>query len=55
MAIASKQELGKRKILFPREEVQSKKSKEDIIRAINKALQKARKTALIYINKPSYS
>ena len=50
-----RQELGGRRILFPRKEAQPKKSEEDIMLALNEALQKAGESASIRFNRVSYS
>lgn len=49
-----RQEPSRRRILFPREEVQPKKSEENIILALNETFQKARKSASICFSKVSY-
>ena len=50
-----KQEPGGRRILFPREEVQPKRSEEDIMLALNEALQKAGEPATVRFSRIGYS
>lgn len=54
-AQAKKQEPGSRRILFPRKEAQPKKSEEDIMLALNEALQKAGEPASIRFSGVRYS
>ena len=50
-----KQEPGRGKILFRRDEVQPKKSEEDIMLALNKALQKAGEPTTVQFSRIGYS
>ena len=50
-----KQEPGERRILFPREKGQEKMSEEDIMLALNEALQKAGEPTSICFSRVSYS
>lgn len=50
-----RQEPGIKRNFFPREEAQPKQSKEDIILALNEALQKVGKLALVHFSRVSYS
>ena len=49
-----KQESGRRRILFLREEGQEKMSEEDIMLALNEALQKAEEPTSIHFSRVSY-
>lgn len=49
-----KQKPGKKRILFPRKEIQPKSSEENIMLALNKALQKVGKSAIIWFNRIRY-
>lgn len=53
--VAQNQEPGGRRILFPKQEAKPKKSEEDIILALNEALQKAGESASIRISRIGYS
>lgn len=50
-----KQESGERKILFPREEAQPKRSKENIMLALNETLQKAKKLVIVWFSRVGYA
>lgn len=50
----SRQELGKRRILFSREETKPKMFKEDIMLALNKTLWKMEEQMLVHFNQVSY-
>ncbi len=50
-----KQEPSGRRILFPREEVQPKRSEEDIRLVLNEALQKAGEPATVRFSRYGYS
>lgn len=52
---AQKQEPDKRQILFPRTEAQPKRSEEDIMLTLNKALQKVGELASIRFSGVGYS
>lgn len=53
--VTQKQEPGGRRILFPREEGHLQKSEEDIILALNEALQKAGDLTLVRFCRAKYS
>ena len=52
---AQRQEPGGRRILFPRKEAQPQKSEEDIMLALNEALQKAGEPASVRFSRVGYS
>lgn len=52
---AQRQEPGGRRILFPRKKVQPQKSEEDIMLAVNKALEKAGEPTFVRFSRVRYS